>query len=184
MTLEASQPSPAIDIVFWVTAVSTIIAAIAVVQLKDLFRAALFLIVSFLGVAGMFILLRAEFLAAIQILIYVGAISILIIFAIMMTRDVDQGNPFNWLRAPAGIVAVLFGAVAIFVATATNWNLIDTAMADGSIGTSMNGGIINVFSDTIPTIARLLIGNFVLAFEIIGVLLLAAIIGALALVRE
>lgn len=184
MTLEASQPSPIIDIVFWVIAVSTIIAAIAVVQLRDLFRAALFLIVSFLGVAGMFILLRAEFLAAVQVLIYIGAISILIIFAIMMTRDVDQGNPFNMLRVPAGIVAVLFGVVAIFVVAGTSWNLLDTAMGDDSLSASMNDGVIKVFSDTIPSIARLLVGNFVLAFEIVGVLLLAVIIGALAMVRE
>ena len=62
---EGNESTLAIDIAFWTIAASTIIGAIAVVHLKDLFRAALFLIVSLLGVAGMFILLRAEFLAAI-----------------------------------------------------------------------------------------------------------------------
>ena len=62
------------DIAFWIIAGSTVIAAIAVVQLKDLFRAAMLLGVSFFGVAVMFILLRAEFLAMVQILVYVGAI--------------------------------------------------------------------------------------------------------------
>ena len=172
------------DIVFWVIAVSTIVAAIAVVQLRDLFRAALFLIVTFLGVAGMFVLLRAEFLAAVQVLIYVGAISVLIIFGILMTRDVEEGSPSNRLRIPVGVAAALFAVVAIFVAVSTEWNLIDVAVDGGALGTEMGGKVTEVFSNTIPWIARLLIRNFVLAFEVASVLLLAAIIGALALVRE
>ena len=91
-----------VEIVFWVIALCTIISAIAVVQVRDLFRASLFLIVTFLGIAGMFILLRAEFLAGVQLMIYVGAISVLIIFAILMTRDIDDGNPSHGFRLPVG----------------------------------------------------------------------------------
>lgn len=173
-----------IDIVFWVIAASTIIAAIAVVQLKDVFRAALFLVVSFLGVAGIFILLRAEFLAAVQILIYVGAISVLVIFAILMTRDVESGSPSNRLRIPAGIVATLFGLVAIFVSISTDWNLLEELVDGGSLGVDTIASISDVFSNTIPWVARLLIRDFVLAFEVASVLLLASIIGALTLIRE
>ena len=90
---QGTEASLIVDIVFWVLAVSSIVAAIAVVQMKDLFRAALFLIVCLLAVAGMFVLLRAEFLAAVQVLIYVGAISVLIIFAILMTGDIEEGSP-------------------------------------------------------------------------------------------
>ena len=82
-----------VEIVFWVIALCTIISAIAVVQVRDLFRASLFLIVTFLGIAGMFILLRAEFLAGVHLMIYVGDISVLIIFSILMTRYIDDGNP-------------------------------------------------------------------------------------------
>ena len=172
------------DIVFWVIAVSTIVAAIAVVQLKDVFRAALFLIVAFLGVAGLFVLLRAEFLAAVQLVIYVGAISVLIIFAILMTRDVEAGSPENRLRIPAGVVATLFAAVAIFVAVDTQWDLLQTAMEGPALGAEVVAEIGGVFSDTVPWIARLLINDFVLAFEVASVVLLAAIIGSLALIRE
>ena len=84
-----------IDIVFWIIAISTILSAIAVVLLKDVFRSALFLVVTFIGIAGMFLLLRAEFLAMVQILLYVGAIAVLILFAVVLTRDVEQGSPFN-----------------------------------------------------------------------------------------
>ena len=169
-----------VDFVFWVIAVSSIVAAIAVVQSRDLFRAALFLIVSFVGVAGMFVLLRAEFLAAVQVIIYVGAISVLLIFAILMTRDVEEGSPPNRLRVPAAAVAILFGAVAIFVAVGTDWSLLESAVS----GTASVARVGEVFSNTIPWIARLLLRDFVLAFEIASVLLLAAILGALALIRE
>ena len=185
MTLgEGTEATLFTGIVFWVIAVSSIVAAIAVVQLKDVFRAALFLVVSFLGVAGMFILLRAEFLAAVQVLIYVGAISVLLIFAILMTRDVEAGSPSNRLRIPAGVVAALFASVAIFVAVSTDWNLLELAMEDGTIGADAITRIGDVFSNTIPWIARLLIRDFVLAFEVASVLLLASIIGALTLIRE
>lgn len=177
---EGTEATLFIDIIFWVIAVSSIVAAIAVVQLKDVFRAALFLIVSFMGVAGLFVLMRAEFLAVIQVLIYVGAISVLIIFAILMTRDVEEGNPSNQLRIPAAVLAALFAAMAIFVAVETDWNLLEAA----NLGTDATLKVGEVFSNTIPWIARLLIRDFVLAFEMASVLLLAAIIGALALVRE
>ena len=189
---EGVESTLIVDAAFWVIAVSSIVAAVAVVQLRDLFRAALFLVVSFLGVAGMFVLLRAEFLAAVQVLIYVGAISVLIIFAILMTRDVEEGSPSNRLRIPVGVVAALFLAVAIFVAVDTDWTLLEPAMrgeaADGARAVELSADsaarVNEVFSDTIPFIARLLINDFVLAFEAASVLLLAAIIGALALVRE
>jgi NADH-quinone oxidoreductase subunit J len=172
------------DIVFWAIAVSSIVAAIAVVQLRDVFRAALFLIVSFLGVAGIFILLRAEFLAAVQVLIYVGAISVLIIFAILMTRDVEEGSPSSRLRIPAGIVAALFAAVAIFVALDTDWKLLQPAIEESTLSAGTVDRINEIFSNTIPWIAGLLIRDFVLAFELASVVLLAAILGALALIRE
>ena len=185
MTLgQGTEASLLIDVVFWVIAGSSIVAAVAVVQLRDLFRAALFLVVAFLGVAGMFVLLRAEFLAAVQVLIYVGAISVLIIFAILMTRDVEEGSPHNSIRVPVGVVAALFMAVAIFVAVQTDWKLLETAMDSGVFGADAAEKIGDVFSNTIPWIARLLIRDFVLAFEVASVLLLAAILGALVLVRE
>ena len=185
MTLgEGTEATLITDIVFWVIAVSSIVAAVAVVQLRDVFRAALFLVVSFLGVAGMFILLRAEFLAAVQVLIYVGAISVLLIFAILLTRDVEEGSPSNRLRVPAGVVAALFASVAILVSVSSHWNLLEPAMNSGDLGADTVEKIGDVFSNTIPWIATLLIRDFVLAFEVASVLLLASIIGALALIRE
>ncbi len=185
MTLgQGTEGSLIVDIAFWTLAVSSIVAAIAVVQMRDLFRAALFLIVSFLAVAGMFVLLRAEFLAAVQVLIYVGAISVLIIFAILMTGEVERGSPAHSMRIPVGVLAFLFGVVAIFVVVDTDWAILDDAIQAGTVGAEQVEGVTDVFSNTIPWIARLLLQDFVLAFEVASVVLLAAIIGAIALIRE
>lgn len=188
-----TEASVVTDIAFWVIAASSIVAAIAVVHLRDLFRAALFLVVSFLGVAGMFVLLRAEFLAIVQVLIYVGAVSVLIIFAILMTRDVEHGNPSNRLRIPAALLSLLFLGATAFVVLDTEWNLLDEAISPDGPAVAAGGlelaaetvaKVEEVYANTIPVIAELLLRNFVLAFEVASVLLLAAIIGALALVRE
>lgn len=182
------------DITFWAIAISSIVAAIAVVQLRDLFRAALFLVVSFAGIAGLFILLRAEFLAIVQIVIYVGAISVLLLFAVLTTRDVSHGNPSNKLRIPAAILAVGLLSALVFVAVNTEWNLLSDVIPEPGSGMTSAGRatldqetvtqVETVLQNTIPGIADLLLRDFVLAFEAGSVLLLAAIVAALALVRE
>ena len=189
----------AVDVAFWIVAVSTIAAAVMVVHLRDLFRAAMFLVVSFLGVAAMFVLLRAEFLAVVQVLIYVGAISVLILFAVLMTKDVERGSPYNRLRLPAAVLAVLFALAASFVAVTTEWNLLDDALGGGTGGelvrmdgqpldpagaAEVEAEVAEVYSNTIPKVAELLLRDYVLAFEVASVLLLAAVIGSLALVRQ
>ena len=185
MQLGAGTESTAIvDVVFWAMAVSSIIAALAVVFLKDVFRAALFLVVALLGVAGMFILMRAEFLAVVQVLIYIGAISVLIIFAVVTTRDMDDGSPFNALRSPVFVVVGLLLAGVVFVVYSTDWSLIDTAVSTGAVSTVAADEMVVVFENTVPGIAGLLITNYVLAFELASVVLLASVIGALALLRK
>jgi NADH-quinone oxidoreductase subunit J len=97
-----------LDIAFWVLAIVGVAAALGVVLLRNVFRAALTLVLCFVSVAGIYITLSADFLAAVQILIYVGGISILIILAVMLTRDVQHGSPSNRLRIPALVVAAIF----------------------------------------------------------------------------
>ena len=178
-----TQDTPLIiDIAFWIIALSAIGSSIAVVQTRDLFRAALFLAAAFLSIAGLFVLLRAEFLAVVQVLIYVGAISVLIIFAVLTTRDVEHGNPSNMLRIPAAILAILFLVVASITMLNTDWNLLsqsDAAAVSGVEGDA-GGGV----PDLIPSIAELLLQDYVLVFEVASVLLLATIVGALVLVRR
>ena len=171
---QGTEDTLIVEITFWIIALSTVISAIAVVQIRDLFRAALFLIVTLLGVAGMFILLRAEFLAGVQLMVYVGAISVLIIFAILMTRDLEEGNPSHSFRLPVAIISLIFMGLCIYAITKTEWPTMNQEL--GASG--------EVFANSIPSLATLLLRDFVLAFEVVSVLLLAAVLGALALVRE
>ena len=160
----------ALDIAFWVLAVICIAAALAVVVLRDIFRAALSLILCFLVVAGIYVTLSADFLAAVQILIYVGAISILIILAIMLTREVQRGSLTNKLSIPAFVAAVLLFGVVAFAVTNTQWQI----------------SVVPPLAPTTAALAGKLFGEggFILAVEIAALLLLAAIIGAIVLVRE
>lgn len=172
MTIESSL---IVDLIFWIVSSVAIISAVAVVQLKDLFKSALFLILSFIAIAALFVLLRAEFIAVVQVLIYIGAVSVLIVFAILMTRDTQIANKPNKLKFPALIIVGFILATFFLSIAGTYWV---TLPEDGA------QNIENVFSDTTRWIGRMLLRDFVLAFEAASVLLLAAIIGALVIVRE
>ena len=155
---------------FWILAVVGILAALGVVFLRNVFRAALSLILCFLMVAGLYITLSADFLAAVQILVYVGAISVLIILAIMMTREVQQGSPTNRLQIPAFIVAILFLEVLVLTLINTPWQITSAPP----------------LAPTTAALATILFGEggFILPVEIAAVLLLSAILGAIVLARE
>ena len=184
------------DVLFWVLAIGSVAAALGVVLLRDVFRSALLLVVVFLAVAGFFVMLNAEFLAVVQVLIYAGAIAILIIFAIMLTRDVAQGNLPNRLQLPALLFPALLLAAIIFVAVDTDWNkLADRPDLKERVELVQANTLSGVLEEqrvklAVPESAErsglgdLLINDYVLAFEVASVLLLAAAIGALALVRE
>ena len=163
------------DIVFWVLALASIGSALLVVQIRNLFQSALFLVLSFLSIAGLFVLLSAEFLAVVQILIYVGAISVLIIFAIMLSQDVHQGNRSTLVQPLAILVSVLTGALLIYGTLKAKWSLLPDNLPQE---------FQQVFTETPEHLATLLVRNYVLAFEIAGVLLLVAVISALAIVRN
>ena len=186
------------DIVFWILSVLAIGGALGVVMVPDLFRAALLLILVFIAVAGFFILLSAEFLAVVQVLIYVGAIAILIIFAVMLTRDVQRGNLPNRLQIPAAVFAALLLAALVTVALDTKWEFLPddqqerVELVQTSAITTLTGDVLTEEGITSPEeqaeiqkagLADLLISDYVLPFEAVSVLLLAALIGALALVR-
>ena len=167
------------DAMFWTLAATSVFAAVGVIVLQDLFKAALSLVLTFLAVAGLFVLLNAEFLAVVQVLIYVGAISILIIFAVLLTKDVEYGNPSNKLQIPGLVVAALSLAALTFVVLRTDWVLLEDAIPAGTMVK-----VEEVFTQTPQWIAGLLLREWVLPFEVASVLLLAAILGALVLMRE
>ena len=160
----------AFDIAFWLLAIVSVVAALAVVALRDIFRAALSLVLCFITVAGLYITLNADFLAAVQILVYVGAISILLILGIMLTHDVQLGSPTSKLKFPAFLAAIVFFGTVAFAVLNTTWGISPDGPLEG----------------TTATLATKLFGEsgYILTVEITAVLLLAAILGAIVLVRE
>ena len=160
-----------VTIAFWIFAVVSVAAALAVVFLRDVFRAALFLVLCFFTIAGIYVILSADFLAVAQILIYVGAIAVLIIFAIMLTRGTQRGSPSGRFRLPALIVAISFLVTMIIVVTTTDWHVIKEIPTESTTSALAE----TLFGED---------GGYVLPFEIVAALLLAALIGAIVLVRE
>ncbi len=167
------------QILFVLLSIITLSSAIVVVTNRNLFHAALALMVTFAGVAGFYITLDAGFLAAAQLLVYIGAVSILVIFAIMMTRRLMQATekPFNSQRG-LGIV----GAVASFVIMAlviqqywptTPNNEIPTASKTVVEEAILRGSVAELGRSFVSADA------FIIPFEIASVLLLAALVGAI-----
>ena len=186
------------QLVFWVLSVTAIAGALGVVLVRDLFRSALLLAIVFVAVGGLFVLMNAEFLAVVQILIYVGAIAVLFIFAVMLTRDVQQGNAPNRLQIPSGLVSALLLAVMVTTVITTDWTTLAGAGLENksqiaqtqAVGipdaTQLTGaGLTAAEVESVSSggLADLLIGDFVLPFEAVSLLLLAAAIGGLALAR-
>ncbi len=153
---------------FWSLAAVTLGGALLLVATRNLIHALIYLVLSFIGVAGLYLTLSAEFIAMVQILVYAGAIAVLMLFAIMLTPQASRDNSETTARIGAVMVLGLFAAAAVFVAVDTDW----ATVADVPV------------SDSARIIGESLINEFVLPFEIGAVLLTAALVGAVALARE
>ena len=151
---------------FWVLAALTLVAAGGVMASRNLLHAVLFLIVTFIGIAGFFVLLSADFIAMAQVIIYVGAIAVLVLFAVLLTPRAGRDNGETKMAAPAWLLAVCLAAVFIFVLHDTDWQVVT---ASPELSTSDLG--------------EALLGTWVLPFEIASVLLTAALVGSIMLAR-
>ena len=155
-------------VAFWMLSVITVGAALMVVAVRNLIHAVLFLILSFVGVAGLYLTLSADFVAITQILIYAGAVSVLILFAVLLTPRAARDNAETFLQVPGLVLAVLVAVTIGSIAVATDWD-------EATRGP---------FSETAAAIGEALLDKYVLPFELASVLLLAAMVGAILLVRE
>jgi len=164
-----------IQILFIVVAAATLGAALMVVTTRNLVHAALYLVVALFGVAVFYVLLNAGFLAVAQVVIYIGAIAILMIFAIMLTRRIvtEGGTSFNpnWGWALV-ITAILFAAVTWIL---SSWP-----------GFTSTAPQMSTANDPLTQLGQALVSPnaYILPFEIASVLLLAALIGAIVIAWE
>jgi NADH-quinone oxidoreductase subunit J len=152
---------------FFIIAILILASALAAACLRKLIHAALCLVLMFLGVSAFFFLLGAEFVGLVQIFVYVGAVAILIVFTILLTRrDGEKDRGFNW----GGILV----AVAVF--SGLIWTILR------SPGTSIAASQIEPL--TVKRIGEALMTDYIWPLQCVGVLLTAALIGALVLVME
>jgi NADH-quinone oxidoreductase subunit J len=166
------------DIAFTVLAAVMLLSAWRVVTTKNVVHAALYLVVVLAGVAAQYILLAAEFVAITQVLVYIGAIIVLFLFGIMLTRaelgssdDLDNGTP---QKAVAGVVGLLlFGTMG--------WALWDKWRSDRI---DVIGRTTVELNQTTQQISDSIFGTYLVAFEVASVMLLAALIGAIVLARR
>ncbi|MDQ3569583.1 MAG: NADH-quinone oxidoreductase subunit J [Actinomycetota bacterium] len=158
------------NIVFGVLAAAMVMAAIRVVTTKNVVHAALYLVVVLAGVAALYILLAAEFIAVVQVIIYIGAILILFLFGTMLTRApigraADLDNDQRWLSVAVALFLLgVLGAVLLDAYGSTKLPKDAAVQRSGEVGVS-------IFQ------------TYVVPFEVISVLLLAALVGAVVIAR-
>jgi NADH-quinone oxidoreductase subunit J len=165
----------ALQIIFIIVAAVTLGSALMVVTARNLVHSALWLILALFGVAVVYGLLQAGFLAVVQVVIYIGAIAILFIFAVMLTRNIASENRVsvneNWPWAL--LIALIVGAALIYVVAA--------GLPGGVVAPEVSERF-----DPVKALGVALVSpdGYVLAFELASVLLLAALIGALVVAWE
>ncbi len=155
---------------FWGLALVLLASSLAVVLSRNLFHAVLYLALALVGTAGLFLHLGAEFLAAVQILLYAGGVITIVVFAIMLTERLvgDRLTQTNRQIANGAIVSgTVLVALLLFLTRA------DLPRQRPPLG-----------EDLTQAIGRTLLGRFVLPFELLAVLFLAALVGALLFARR
>ncbi|MEO8229874.1 MAG: NADH-quinone oxidoreductase subunit J [Chloroflexota bacterium] len=157
------------DVLFLLFAGLMIVSGLLVVLMRDIIRCGLAMIVCFGALAGIYVILGAPLVAGAQVLIYIGAISVLVLFAIMLTQT--KAAPvrlvFQTQAVPSAILSIILAVILVLVIGATDWGATAERL---QIGTA--------------ALARILFRDFVLPFEVVSVLLLAAVIGGIYLAKR
>ncbi|MBA2381562.1 MAG: NADH-quinone oxidoreductase subunit J [Chloroflexi bacterium] len=157
------------DALFVLLAGTMLTFGLAVVLMKDIIRCGLAMMVCFGALAGIYVMAGAPLVAAAQVLVYIGAISVLVLFAIMLTQTKSASTrlAFQTQAVPAAVAAIVFLVVTLLAVVSTTWG----------------GGPNRGHTDT-TDVARALFSTWVLPFEVVGVLLLAAVIGGVFLAKR
>lgn len=159
-------------VVFFIFAIMAVAAAWGVVTSKNIVHSALFLALTFAGVAVLYVLMNAEFLAAVQLLVYMGAVNIMVIFAVMLTLrgDVKQSSPetkkWGW---GALVSALVFVLIALVILTNADWRILPTPWT--APGT------------TAGDLSMLMLTQYMIPFEAAAILLTLALVGAVILAK-
>lgn len=158
------------DIIFYLFAAITIISALFVVTTRNIIYSAFFLLFTFMGVSGIYVLLGADFIAIVQIMVYVGGILILMLFGVMLTNKITSVEIRTGTvhLLPAAIGVVIFMSAVFSVMVWTQWKIEPAQLP----------------ITTTKEIGSILINDYMLIFELLGILLLIALIGAASIARR
>jgi len=156
---------------WWVFTIAIVLGAVGTVTMRSLFRSAMSLILTLVGVAGYYLLLDAEFLAAVQIIIYVGAIMVLVIFAILVAHSVmgQEVRQTNRLVVPALLGSAALFAIMVYAVMNTPFSFKPEGMP---------------LASNVKQIGWSLMATYTLPFEIVGILLFVAMMGAIIIARK
>jgi len=158
------------DLIFYLFAAVTIISAYFVVTVRNIVRSAFFLLFTFFGVTGLYVLLGADFVAIVQLIVYIGGILILLLFGVMLTSKITsvQIKTGTWQVVPAAIGVGLFAGILAFTLFHTNWKTGENQIPDF----------------TLAGLGTMLMQEYIIVFELLGMILLIALIGAATLARK
>jgi NADH-quinone oxidoreductase subunit J len=158
------------DFMFYLFASLTVLSAFFVVTVRNIVYSAFFLLFTFFGVVGLYVLLAADFIAIVQLVVYVGGILILLIFGVMLTNKITsvQIKSGTFQILPAAIAVGLFAGILTASLINTKWQIFQTEIP----------------KTTAYSLGNLLMQEYVLVFELLGVLLLVALIGAASMARR
>jgi NADH-quinone oxidoreductase subunit J len=157
------------DALFFIFAAVLVGAGLLVVTMRDIIRCGLAMIVCFGALAGIYVILGSPLVAAAQVIVYIGAISVLILFAIMLTqtKDAPARLVFQTQAVPAAIASVVIAVLIALAVSATDW-----------------GGLSERVTVSARDLSKVMFDQFVLPFEVVSVLLLAAVIGGVFLAKR
>ncbi|MCH8325774.1 MAG: NADH-quinone oxidoreductase subunit J [Bacteroidetes bacterium] len=158
------------DIIFYLFALISVGSAFFVVTLRNIVYSAFFLLFTLFGIAGLFVLLSADFIAVVQLVVYVGAILVLILFGVMLTSNITQvkikTSSLQIIPSAIAVLILAFSLIKIFLNT--NWKTVP----------------LTVQSSSVEGLGVLLLNQYSVVFELIGILLLIALIGAASMARR
>ncbi len=158
------------DFIFYLFAAITIISAFIVVAARNIIYSAFSLLFTFFGVAGIYVLLNADFIAVVQVIIYVGGILVLIIFGVMLTNKITnvEIKTESIHVLPSTIITGLIGGALVAVLTKTKWRINEPVNVEKSV----------------LEIGRYLVTHYMILFELAGIILLVALIGSVMIARK
>ncbi|HEV8082483.1 MAG TPA: NADH-quinone oxidoreductase subunit J [Chitinophagaceae bacterium] len=158
-------------IIFYMLAAFTLVSTVLAVSTRQIFRAAIFLLFSLIGVAGLYFWMQYEFIAAVQIVVYVGGITVLIIFSIFLTQQAGEKMPKQKIRRQ------IFSALAAFCGFALIIIQLFQHTFSGTTNLAVEPGVVNIGTQMLSVNKD----GYALPFEVVSILLLAALVGCIVI---